>query len=84
MEKQKKCKKEKKSNWLVKIYRFFVPKDFKTEFQKGKEMGSTGLAKGLGGAMFDFGKAARKKVDPEHKMKIGKKKDNEENKSNDF
>ena len=73
--KKKKKQTTNKKVWiklLIKIFRFFFPKDWKAELQKGKEIGSSsGIAKAIGGGIFGLGKAARKKVDPEHKMKIG-------------
>lgn len=57
----------------IKIFRFFFPKDWKAELRRGKEIGSSsGVAKKIGGGMFDLGKTVRKKIDSEHKMKIGK------------
>ena len=56
-----------------KIFRFFFPKDWKGELRKGIKIGKQS-GQSLGGVMFDLGKKARKVVDPEHKMKLGKKK----------
>ncbi len=71
----KKKKQAKKLSFWHKLFRFFFPKNWKAEFQRGKEMGSgSAIAKKIGGGMFEAGKAARKKVDPEHKMKIGNQK----------
>jgi len=68
----KRKKQVQKFSFLVKVFRFFFPKDWKASFQKGKEIGSaSGIAKKVGGKVFDAGKTARKRVDPEHKMKIG-------------
>ena len=63
----------KQPNLLVKLFRFFFPKDFAGEFKRGMEISkASGLGKKLGGGLYDLGKATRKKVDPKHKMKIGK------------
>jgi hypothetical protein len=63
----------KQPNLLVKLFRFFFPKDFAGEFKRGMEMGkASSLSKKLGGGLYDLGKAARKRIDPGHKMKIGK------------
>lgn len=77
MTKQKRSKKqkiEKKSNWLVRIYRFFVPRNFGVELQKGRQLGAQ-PGQTIGNAMFQLGKKARKAVDPEHKIKIGDQKE---------
>lgn len=67
---------EKESKWWCKLFRFFVPKNWKLEIQKGREIGSThGIAKTIGKGMYGVGKLARKAVDPEHKMKIGDQKE---------
>ena len=62
---------EKPSFWN-RIFRFFLPKDWRGEFKRGVEMGKgSTIAKKIGGALYDGGKGARRIVDPEHKMKIG-------------
>ncbi len=58
--------------FLSKVYRFFIPKDFKAELRKGMQIGQQ-PGQSVGNALFQLGKGARKKVDPEHKMKFGKK-----------
>lgn len=71
---QRKVKTKKPSFWN-RLFRFFFPKDWKAEFQKGKEIGAASrVARKIGGGMYDLGKATRKTVDPKHKMKIGKQK----------
>ncbi|GAG41557.1 unnamed protein product [marine sediment metagenome] len=58
------------------IFRFFFPKDFKGELKRGMEIGKgSAVAKKIGGGLYDVGKAARGKVDPEHKLKIGSQKE---------
>lgn len=69
---QKKKKATNLSFW-TKIFRFFFPKDFKGEFKRGMEMGKgSSISKKLGTGLYSLGKAARREVDPEHKMKIGR------------
>lgn len=62
-------KKAKKVSFWTKVKNFFFPKNFKQEMQKGMEMSSP---YGLGAGLYKLGKFVRKKIDPEHKMKIGK------------
>jgi len=72
----KKNRRARKAGTLEKIFRFFFPKDFKGELAKGIEMGaSSGIAKGLWHLSFGFGKLVRKVVDPQHKMKFEKKRE---------
>ena len=69
-------KKKTKTSLAVKIFRFFFPKDFAGELRKGIEMGKmSNVSRELGGKIYDLGKWTRGKVDPEHKMKMGKHKD---------
>ena len=73
MVKKKKQKKQKKETLLVRIYRFFVPKDFKAELQKGMLQGNEIREGRLTPKViptFWLGKAIRKLVDPKHKRKI--------------
>jgi len=57
----------------TRIFRFFFPKDFKKEIKKGMEAGkASNISKKLGEGIYGLGKFTRGKVDPEHKMKIGK------------
>jgi hypothetical protein len=76
--------KEKKSgkNFLTRIYRFFIPNNFKEEYQKGQILASQYksdiLTKILNPRYYPtywLGKGLRKLVDPKHKMKIGKEKE---------
>lgn len=59
---------------LSRIFRFFFPKDFMGELKKGIKIGQEMPAKKAHDSLYDAGKKLRKKVDPEHKMKVGKKK----------
>ena len=69
---------------IKKIYRFFVPKDFKDQMLKGRMRGEQ-----IRQGMLDpkilptwwLGKGLRKLVDPKHKMKIGENKNEEEPRS---
>ena len=68
----KKTNKPKQVSVLHRIFRFFFPKNFLGEVKKGIEMGKVSEAsKRLHGGMYEAGKALRRKVDPEHEMKIG-------------
>ena len=72
---QKKALARKPSIW-ARIFRFFFPKDFWGELKRGMQMGKASkVAEKLGGGLYGLGRFARKKVDPEHKMKIGKQKE---------
>lgn len=71
----------KKPNILSKIYRFFVPKDFKGEMLKGRIMAANAQGKILekitnpkNMPTWYIGKGLRKLIDPKHKMKFGKEK----------
>lgn len=66
---------EQRSFWY-KLFRFFFPKNFGAELRKGMQIGQQ-PGQTLGKAMFQVGKGARKVVDPEHKLKVGKNKTNE-------
>ncbi len=71
--KKKKYPHRKKFGIWYRIFRFFCPKDFKGEVKRGMKIGKgSKIAEKLGGGLYDLGKAIRRKVDPEHKMKIGK------------
>lgn len=62
----------KKYGFWMRIFRFFFPPDFKGELRKGLEVGkASGVARKIGGGLYEVGRFARRKVDPEHKMKIG-------------
>ena len=80
MGKRKKHNKRKilrKSSLLVKIYRFFVPKDFKAELTKGAIIGERlrqGKISPKAVPTWWLGKGIRKLIDPKHKMEVGKKK----------
>jgi len=85
-------KKKKESNsiveTLVKVYRFFVPKNFKEEYEKGQILASQYksdiLTKILNPKLYPtywLGKGLRKLIDPKHKMKIGKEKDEKESRT---
>jgi glucan phosphoethanolaminetransferase (alkaline phosphatase superfamily) len=71
---------------LNKIYRFFVPKNFKDEMIKGQLIGEQmkqGLMTPKVVPTWYIGKGLRKLIDPKHKMKIGKDKAIEENKNDE-
>ncbi len=77
-------KQEKKQNKILsiinKVYRFFIPKNFKDELYKGQLMGEQmkrGLMTPKVIPTWYLGKALRKLIDPKHKMKIGKKNKND-------
>lgn len=71
MRKQK--SRERKPNFWSKLFRFFFPENFKGELKKGMEVGKgSHVTQELGRRLYGLGKVTRKKVDPEHKMKIGK------------
>lgn len=76
--KHKKQKVEKKSNWLVRLFRFFVPKNFQAELYRGMQMGEDIKQGKLSAKVVPtwwLGKWTRKLIDPKHKMKIGKNKE---------
>lgn len=73
----KKQKQQKKPNFLVKVFRFFFPKNFKAELYKGMYQGQT-MQQGISPKVVPtwwLGKGLRKLVDPKHKVKFGKEKD---------
>ena len=85
MGKQRKHKKqmpEKKPNWIVRVFRFFVPKNFRQEIERGKYIGMQVQSGNIPPEVFEavptywLGKLLRKIIDPKHKMKFGKEKDN--------
>ena len=62
----------KKYGFWMRIVRFFFPPNFRGELRRGIGMGkASGVARKLGGGLYEVGRFARRKVDPEHKMKIG-------------
>ena len=66
-----------KKNILVKIYRFFFPKDFYRELQKGMVAGQE-IKSGKRTLMnfipsYWIGKGIRKAIDPKHKLHFGGK-----------
>ena len=70
---QKKAQARKPSIW-VKIFRFFFPKDFWGELKRGMQMGKASkAAEKLGGGLYGLGRFARRKVDPEHKIRTGER-----------
>lgn len=62
--------------WIIRIFRFFIPKDFKDELIKGMYKGEE-LKRGKDiekvVPTWWIGKGLRKIVDPKHKMKVGNK-----------
>lgn len=65
---------------LIKIYRFFIPTNFKDEMLKGQIIGQQirqGAMKPEIVPTWWLGKGLRKLIDPKHKMKFGKEKENE-------
>ena len=79
--KRRKQKPEKKPSWLVRVFRFFIPKDFKQELERGKFIGMQVQSGYVPPEVFEavptfwLGKLLRKIIDPKHKMKFGKEKD---------
>jgi len=80
---EKKKKQEKKKNViiriLIKIYRFFIPKNFKEEMLKGRIIGEQIKQGAMSPKIIPtwyIGKGLRKLIDPKHKMKVGKDKTN--------
>ena len=74
-------KQTKKRNWFVRfwirIFRFFVPKDFKAEVTKGMMIGEQvrqGKITPKVVPTWWLGKLVRRLVDPKRKMKVGEKK----------
>lgn len=60
--------------YLNKIFRFFFPKNFKEELQRGLFEGDKIRRGELAPKMFPtwwIGKVVRKIIDPKHKMKVG-------------
>ncbi len=75
--KKKKKKLIKKTNILIKVFRFFFPKDFHAELIKGMQAGEDIKRGKLSPKWLPtwwLGKGVRKVIDPKHKMKVGKEK----------
>jgi len=65
---------EKTKPW-ARIFRFLFPKNFVGEIGRGMGIGKAGhVSEILGKKLYEAGKTARRKADPEHKMKIGSQK----------
>ena len=78
MAKPKSKKEVKKTSWLIKVFRFFFPKDWKTEMMKGRMAGEQmrqGKISPKVVPTYWLGKGIRKAVDPEHKLKVGEQKE---------
>ena len=69
---KEKNKKEKTLRFLSRLRNFFFPKDFFMQIAVGRQIGSQHQ---LSDKVYNWGKSLRKKIDPEHKMKVGKKKE---------
>lgn len=63
---------KRKKSLLYRIYRFFIPKNFSMEMQRGRQIGAQ-PGQTIGNALFQLGKRTRKMIDPKHKMKVGGK-----------
>ena len=65
-----------------KLFRFFVPKNFRQEIERGKYIGMQIQSGNVPPEVFEtvptfwLGKLLRKIIDPKHKMKFEKEKDN--------
>ena len=68
-------KKTKKPSWFARIYRFFVPQDFKTQLYQGMKAGEDIRRGKISPKIIPtywLGKGVRRMVDPKHKMRVGK------------
>ena len=71
---------QKKPNIWARIFSFFFPKDFGAELLKGRMIGDQikrGNISSKALPTWWLGKGVRKLVDPKHKMKLRKRKDEE-------
>ena len=80
-----KIKKRKKTNWLARIFRFFIPKDFHASLYEGMRIGEELKRGRITPKILPtwwLGKGLRKIIDPKHKLQVGKEKkgDKDENK----